>query len=108
MTACERLPEQHADGPDVRGRRRGVAPEPFRRDVRERSRNVAGRGQRLRLRQARKAEVQQADRSVLGREQNVRRLDVAVDDAAYMCVREPLEHLRRGFDRRLVVEVAGA
>ena len=40
-------------------------------------------------------------------EQDVRRLDVAVDDPAAVGVRERVEHLRRRLDRLGVVELAG-
>ena len=109
MASGERLPEQHADGPDVRPRCRRLSAKPLRRDVGERPGDVAGGGQRLRLRQARKAEVEQPNRDVLTvREQDVGRLDVAVDDPARVRVRETFQHLHGGRDRRRVVELARA
>ena len=91
MPPGERLPEEHADGPDVCGRRRRGATEAFRRDVRERPRDVAHGRQRLGLRQTREPEVEQAHgHTIAVGEQHVRRLHVAVDDAARVRVREPL------------------
>ena len=98
MRAGERLPEHHADCPDVAGGRALLAREPLGRDVRERARHVADRRQGLGLREGREAEVEQPHRdAVLGHE-HVRRLHVAVDDAALVRVREPLEQLRAGLD----------
>ena len=109
MSARERLPEHHADAPDVARAGRLLAREPLRRDVRERSRHVAGRGQRLGLVHAGEPEVQQPDGDAIGvREQDVRRLDVAVDDSARVRVRERVEHLRRGLHRLRVSQLARA
>ena len=71
--------------------------------------HVADRGQRLGLVELREAEVEQAhgDPVVVG-EQHVRRLDVAMDDAAAVRVREPVEDLRGGLDRLAVAQLAAA
>jgi hypothetical protein len=109
VTAGQRLPEHHADRPDVRRTRRGVAREPLRRDVRQGSGHVPLRGQRFRFVHLRQPEVEDADGHPLPLgEQHVRGLDVAVDDPAAVGVRKRLEHLRDRFDRRRVVELAAA
>ncbi len=108
MRAGERLPEHHADRPDVGGGGRLLAEQPLGRDVAERAGDVADRGQRVELGHLREPEVEQphVDLVALG-EQHVRRLDVAVDDPAPVRVRERLEHLRGDLDRAAVVELAG-
>ena len=109
MVSGKRLPEEHADGPDVRRRCGGLAAETLRRDVRERARHVAGSSQGLGLRQACEPEVEEPHgHPVAVREQDIGRLDVAVDDPPCVRVRETLEHLHGCFDRRRVVEFAGA
>ena len=71
--------------------------------------HVADRGQRLRLVELGETEVEEAHRDALVvREQDVRRLDVAVDDPAAVRVREPVEDLRRRLDRLAVAQLAGA
>ena len=81
MPARERLPEEDADRPDVCGRARLLAAEPFGRDVGERPGHVAGRGQRLLAVHSGEPEVEQANRDLvaLGK-QHVGGLHVAVDD----------------------------
>ena len=75
--------------------------------VGQRSGHVAGCGQRLLLGELGQPEVEQPDRELLALgEQNVRRLDVAVDDPARVRVRERLEDLRAGLDRVGVVQLA--
>jgi len=109
VPAGQRLPEHHADSPDVRRLGCLRAGEALRSDVRQGARNVALSRQRLRLLDLREPEVEHADRDARAfGEQDVRRLDVAVHDAALMCMREPVEDLNRGFDRRRVVELAAA
>ncbi len=106
MAVRERLPEHDPDRPDV-GRGLGRLPgEPFRRDVRKRARNVAGGGERLLLRDECEPEVEEADGDPrpVG-EQHVGRLHVAMKNPAVVRMREPLEHLRGGLDRPLVVEL---
>ena len=107
VASGECLPEQDADRPDVGCGPGGLAAQPLRRDVGERSGHIPGGGQRLLLGDEREAEVEEPDREVDAvREQDVRRLHVAVDDPARVRVREPLEDLRGRFDRVGVVELA--
>ena len=109
MPARERFPQHHADRPDIRRRRRLVPGEPLRRDVRERPRHVAGLGQRLGLGHLGQPEVEHPRRHALAvRQEDVRRLDVTVEDPGRMGVGEPVAHLRARLDRRLVGQVAGA
>ena len=109
VLACECLPEQDADGPDVGRRGRDGAAQPLRGDVGERAGDVAECGQRVELRHLREPEVEQpdVDRVGLG-EQHVRRLHVAVDDSAAVGVGERVADLRRDLDRRTVVELSGS
>ncbi len=67
VPAGKRLPEHHADRPDVGRLRRVLAGEPLRRDVRERAGNVALRRQRLRLGHAGEPEVEQPRRHRVAR-----------------------------------------
>ena len=107
MSPRERLPQHHADGPDVRSRRRLAAREPLGRDVRERPGDIAGLGQRLSLRHLRETEVEHACRNSLAvHEQDVRGLDVPMQDAGGMSVGEPVAHLRAGLDRRVLGQPA--
>ena len=100
MPAGECFPEHHPDRPDVAGRRRRLAAQPLRRDVRERPGHVADRRQRVRLGEAGEAEVEQADRRLRPvLEQDVRRLDVAVDDSLPVRVGQAFEDLRGRLDR---------
>ena len=109
VAAGERLPEHHAHRPDVRGLGRVFAGEPFGGDVLKRAGNVPLRGQRLRLGHARKPEVEHARRDALAvREEDVRRLHVAMEDPGAMCVCEPLRDLRARLDRVRVLELPGA
>ena len=99
----ERLPQHHADRPDVRSRRRLAAREPFRRDVRKRSGYIAGLGQRLGLGHLREPEVEHPRRDpVAVHEEDVRGLDVAVEDSGGVGVGEPVADLRAGLDRRVL------
>ena len=107
MGSGERLPEHHADGPDV-GRGGGVlAEQPFGGDIRECAGHVTDRGQGVELFHLREPEVEEphVDHLALG-EQDVGRLDVAVDDSPAVRVRERLEHLRRDLDGAAIVELA--
>src|SRR5215217_7286439 len=100
MPARKCFPQHHADRPDITGRRRRLAAQPLRRDVREGPGYVADRRQRVRLGEPGEAEVEQADRglrTVL--EQDVCRLDVAVDDSLPVRVGEAFEDLRGRLDR---------
>ena len=109
MPSRERLPQHHADCPDVGRLRRIAAGEPLGRDVRERSRDVARLGQRLGVGHLREPKVEHARRHpVAVREQDVRGLDVAVQDPGRMCVREAVADLRAGLDRLVVRELPGA
>ena len=109
MLAGERFPEDDAEPPHVGGRCRGQSLQPLRRDVRERSRDVAERGQRVELGHLRQPEVEEPHVDVrrLG-EQHVRRLDVAVDDPAAVRVRERVGDLAAHLERGAVVELSGA
>ena len=88
MLAGERLPEQDADRPDVCGRGRRQALQALGRDVGERSRDVARAQSACRTRPsapARSRGVARRRRPVrvqVLRQQDVRRLHVAVDDPA--------------------------
>jgi len=104
----EALVEDDADGPDVRCGGRLLAAQPLGRDVRERPGDVAGRRQRLLVRELRQPEVEQAGAPVVGAEQDVGRLHVAVDDAARVRVRETVEGLRARLDELGVLQVAPA
>ena len=107
VAPSQRLPEQDTGRPHVGGRVRRVAREPFRRDVRERSRHVTRGGERLLLADERQAEVEDAYRDVRAvDEQHVGRLDVAVDDAACVRMREALENLGCRLDGGGVIELA--
>ena len=109
MAAGERLPEHHADRPDVARLGRVLAAEPLGRDVGERARDVAHRGERVRLVELRQAEVEEAHRDGLPRlEQHVRRLHVTVDDTVGVRVGQAVEDLRRRLDRLGIRELAGA
>ena len=64
---------------------------------------VSDCGERVRAVELRKAEVEQAHGDLVAiLEQDVRRLDVAVDDPGAMCVRERVEHLRGDGDGVLI------
>jgi hypothetical protein len=109
MAAGQRLPQDHADGPDVAALRRLLAGQALRGDVRERPRDVADRGQRVRLVELREAEVEDPDRDPSAfLDEHVRRLDVPVDDAAAVRVCEPVEHLGANLDGLRVGELARA
>ena len=100
MLARERLEQDDADRPDVRG---GCRDEPLQAlggDVGERARDVAERRQRVELRHLGQAEVEQphVDLVRLG-EQDVRRLDVPVDDAAAVRVPQRLGDLGADLER---------
>ena len=105
MLARERLPEHHADGPDVAGRRSLLTAQALGRDVRERPRDVSDVRQRVGLVELGEAEVEQLDRD-LGAllDEHVRRLHVAMDDPARVGVREPVQHLRGRLDGVAVVD----
>ena len=109
MLAGECFPEDDAEPPHVGGRCRGKSLQPLGRDVRERARDVAERGQRVELGHLREPEVEEphVDARRLG-EQHVRRLDVAVDDPAAVRVRERVGDLAADLERCAVVELAGA
>ena len=108
MPARERLPEHHADRPDVGCLRRLFAEQTLRRDVGERAGNVPDRGQRVELLHLGEPEVDQADVDAVALgEQHVRRLHVTVDDPAAVRVRQRLEQLGGGLDCVLVAELAG-
>src|SRR6185295_5092693 len=98
-----------ADRPDVGGLGGERARKAFRSYVGERSGNVSLGGQGLCLLDLGEAEVEhlRLDAAAL-RQQDVRRLDVTVDDPASVCVRQGLEDLSRSLDRRLVVELAAS
>jgi hypothetical protein len=65
------------------------------------------RGQGLGPVQLCEPEVEQANRHLVALgEQDVRGLDITVDDAAPVCVRQRLEHLGSGLDRSRIVKLA--
>ena len=109
MMSRERLPEQHSDGPHVRGRARLLSVEALRRDVRERSGHVADGRERVRVGHQGQAEIEEPDGDafLLG-EQHVRGLHVAVHDPACVRERQALKHLCRSLDRALVTELMRA
>ena len=99
MPLAQRLPQEHSDRPDVALRRRLASVETLRRDVRERSRDVADGRERVRAVELGEAEVEEADREVVAiLDEDVRGLDVAVDDSGPMGVRERIEDLCRDLD----------
>ncbi len=103
----ERLPEEHADRPDVALRARVRACEPLGRDVRERAGDVPDGGQRVCAVELREPEIEQPHGDLVAIfEQDVRRLHVTMDDSGAMRVRERVEHLCGGGDRVLVRERA--
>ena len=109
MVPRERLPEEHADRPHVRGRARFLSMQALRRDVCERPGYVADSRERVRVGHQREPEVEEPHRDVLllG-EQHVRRLHVAMDDPARVRERQPLEHLCSRLDRAFVTELMRA
>ena len=110
MPACERLVEQHCDRPHVARGTGGFAVQSLRRDVRKRSRHVAGGCQRLTLRKACEAEVEDShgDAVTFVGEQHVRGLHVAVDDAPLVRVGKSVEYLSGGFDGVGIAHLSGA
>ena len=109
MASRECLPEHHADRPDVGGLGGERARKALRRDIGERPGHVALGGQGLGLLDLGQTEVEhlRVDPAAL-RQQDVRRLDVTVDDPAPVSVRQGLEDLGRSLDRRRVVELAAS
>ena len=108
--AGERLPEQHADRPDVARRRsprrRRAAPARCRRACPGTSPtavSVSASSNCARPKSSRRTEM-----PVVVGEQDVRRLHVAVDDPARVRVREPVEDLRGRLDGVAVAEPPGA
>ena len=109
MPSRERLPEQDADRPHVALGCRLRAGQALGCDVRERSGHVADGGQRVRAVELGEPEVEQADRDLVAvLEQDVRRLDVAVDDPGSVRVRERVEHLGGDLDGVFVRELVRA
>ena len=109
MAVGEHLPEEDADGPYVALRRRVRPVEPLGRDVRERARDVSDSRERVGTVELREAEVEEADRDgVTVLDEDVRGLDVTVDDPGAVRVRERVEHLGGDLDRVLVRQLAGA
>jgi hypothetical protein len=107
MLSGERLPEEHAEAPDVGGGRGGEALQSLGGDIGERPGDVAERRERVELRHLREAEVEQphVDPGRLG-EQDVRGLHVTVDDSPAVGVGQRLCDLSGRLDRALVVELA--
>ena len=109
VSSRERLPEQDADSPDVALRRRLGPRKPLRSDVRESSRHVADRRQRVCAVELGEPEVQQADGDLVALlEQEIGGLDVAMDDSGPVRVGEGVEHLGGDLDRILVREAVRA
>ena len=108
MPGGERLPEHDADPPYV-GCGRGRLPrQAFGGDVGQRPRNVADSGERVELRHLGEPEVEEAHVDPVGlREQDVRRLDVAMDDPLAVRVCQRVEDLRGRLDRFCIVQLVG-
>ncbi len=105
----ERLPEHHADGPDVTGGRRVASTEALGCDVRERAGHVTDGGQRVGLVELGQAEVEEPDRDQRRLlDEDVRRLHIPMDDPDPVGVGERVENLRSGLDGVAVAELAGA
>ena len=94
----QHLVERDAQPVDVAARV-GNPPEPLRRHVAQRPQDVAGLGQLLAAFRLGQSEIRDPDDAVAVHQQ-VRRLDVAVDDAVMVGVGERLGHLK-GHPRRL-------
>ena len=109
MPPGERLPEHHADRPDV-GRAGGVvAREALGRDVRERPGHVALRGERLGLGHAGEPEVEEPGASPSpSASRTFEGLTSRWRIPARVRMREALADLCAGLDRVGVVELAGA
>ena len=108
MPLAQRLPEEHPDRPDVALWRRLASVETLRRDVRERSRDVADGGEGVRAVELGETEVEEADREVVAiLDEDVRGLDVAVDDSGPMGMRERIEDLSRDLDSVAIGERSG-
>ena len=105
----QRLPQQHADRPHVALRGRVAAVEALGGDVGERARHVADGREGVCAVELREAEVEQADREFVAiLDEDVRGLDVAMDDAGAMRVRERVEDLGRDLDGIAIGERSGA
>ena len=95
MGSRQRLPEEYAYRPHVAPRRRIRPTEPLRGDVGESPWDISDCSQRVGFVELGQSEVQELDRdfrAVL--EEDVRGLDVPVDDAAGVRVCQGLQHLR--------------
>ena len=117
-SAGEQLERHDAERVPVACRRRGRAPRLLWRDVARRPEDRPRRGQRVGARRGRDPEVRDVDVPIAV-EQEIRRLHVAMDDAALMCtveraggLLEPAERLRtrraartQPFVHRAAVEV---
>ena len=85
---CQELVSQRADGEDVGSGIRPAAEDLFRREVSDRADDVSGTRQRSRLPlEFRDPEVEDLDLAV-GEQHHVGRLDVAVQDAPRVGVRD--------------------
>ena len=105
----EGLPEEDADGPHVALRCRLAAGEALRSDVRERAGNVSDGRQRVRAVELGEAEVEQAHGDLVPiLEEDVRGLDVAMNDPGAVGVCERVEDLGCSFDCILIGERTGA
>ena len=99
MAFCERLPEQHADRPDVALRSRLLPSETFRSDIGERPGYVSDRRERVGTVELCETEVEEPYRDLVAvLEQDVGWLDVAMDDSGAVRMREGVEHLRSDLD----------
>ena len=109
MPSRERLPEQDADSPDVALWGRLGACKPLGSNVREGSRHVADGRQRVRAVELGKPEVEQTHGDlVVLLEQEIGRLDIAMDDPGSVRVGESVEHLGRDLDGVFVRETIRA
>ena len=106
VPAYESLPEHDTDRPDVARRIGFLACESLGCDVRERPRDVSDSRQRVRAVELRQTEVEKADRDrVAVLQEDVRRLDVTVDDARPVRMGERVENLRGDLDGATVTYV---
>ena len=87
-----------------------LAGEPLGRDVRERSRHVSLRSVSVSASAicASPKSSTRAETCVAVGEEDVRRLDVAMEDPGRMCVRKAVADLRAGLDRVVVGQLPGA